>query len=133
MLCPCCESESKVIDSRECRKTIRRRRRCFKCGHRYTTLEVPYRDNLYPWRQCKICGDKVRGSTQGWALCPVHIREKDNKRRKLRRAQDRTRRKLKPSPRDILREKYPRRIANLISKGKMLESEAKPFLKEGKK
>jgi transcriptional repressor NrdR len=42
MLCPKCRSvEDKVVDSRASREgaTIRRRRECLKCGHRFTTYE----------------------------------------------------------------------------------------------
>lgn len=42
MLCPKCRSvEDKVIDSRASREgaTIRRRRECLSCGHRFTTYE----------------------------------------------------------------------------------------------
>lgn len=42
MRCPKCECEDdKVIDSRSSRDgaTIRRRRECLKCGHRFTTYE----------------------------------------------------------------------------------------------
>jgi transcriptional repressor NrdR len=43
MLCPfCAHVESKVINSRQSPKgeTIRRRRECLQCGHRFTTFEV---------------------------------------------------------------------------------------------
>ena len=42
MRCPSCGySESKVVDSRpsEHDTTIRRRRECLECGHRFTTYE----------------------------------------------------------------------------------------------
>ena len=42
MLCPKCHADDdKVIDSRASREgsTIRRRRECLKCGHRFTTYE----------------------------------------------------------------------------------------------
>lgn len=42
MLCPACSaSETKVIDSRpaEAGQSIRRRRECEQCGHRFTTYE----------------------------------------------------------------------------------------------
>src|SRR5438034_6390660 len=40
--------EDKVIDSRTSREgsTIRRRRECLACGHRFTTYEEVERDNL---------------------------------------------------------------------------------------
>jgi transcriptional repressor NrdR len=49
MRCPKCTSiEDKVIDSRISREgsTIRRRRECLECGHRYTTTESLIRDGM---------------------------------------------------------------------------------------
>ena len=49
MRCPKCTSiEDKVIDSRISREgtTIRRRRECLECGHRYTTTEMVVREDL---------------------------------------------------------------------------------------
>jgi transcriptional repressor NrdR len=43
MLCPyCAHVESKVVNSRQSPKgeSIRRRRECLQCGHRFTTFEV---------------------------------------------------------------------------------------------
>jgi transcriptional repressor NrdR len=38
--CPACQhDESKVVDSRDAGDSIRRRRECLACGHRYTTFE----------------------------------------------------------------------------------------------
>lgn len=40
MLCPYCgNSDSKVIDSRDSKESVRRRRECFLCGLRFTTYE----------------------------------------------------------------------------------------------
>lgn len=40
MLCPVCQGGTKVLDSRDARDhTIRRRRRCQQCGHRFSTRE----------------------------------------------------------------------------------------------
>ena len=40
MQCPLCQHlESKVVDSREARDSVRRRRECLGCGHRFTTFE----------------------------------------------------------------------------------------------
>ena len=41
MLCSVCKSASKVVDSRTARggRSIRRRRECLECGHRFTTYE----------------------------------------------------------------------------------------------
>jgi transcriptional repressor NrdR len=49
MRCPKCTSiEDKVIDSRISKdgSTIRRRRECMECGHRFTTTESLVRDGL---------------------------------------------------------------------------------------
>lgn len=40
MQCPACQHlESKVVDSREARDSVRRRRECLACAHRFTTFE----------------------------------------------------------------------------------------------
>lgn len=49
MRCPKCTSiDDKVIDSRISKEgsTIRRRRECLECGHRFTTTELLVRDGL---------------------------------------------------------------------------------------
>ncbi|MBP7372763.1 MAG: transcriptional repressor NrdR [Opitutaceae bacterium] len=49
MRCPKCTSiEDKVVDSRARKEgnTIRRRRECAECGHRYTTIESLVRDGM---------------------------------------------------------------------------------------
>ncbi|HUR58052.1 MAG TPA: transcriptional regulator NrdR [Opitutaceae bacterium] len=49
MRCPKCTSiEDKVIDSRISKEgsTIRRRRECLECGHRYSTTETLVRDGI---------------------------------------------------------------------------------------
>ena len=49
MRCPKCTSiEDKVIDSRISKEgsTIRRRRECLECGHRYSTTESVVRDGM---------------------------------------------------------------------------------------
>ncbi|HHY85432.1 MAG TPA: transcriptional repressor NrdR [Verrucomicrobia bacterium] len=49
MRCPRCGGQDdKVVDSRASREgaTIRRRRECIKCGHRFTTYEEIERENL---------------------------------------------------------------------------------------
>ncbi len=50
MRCPKCTSiDDKVIDSRISREgnTIRRRRECLECGHRFSTTESMVRDGLF--------------------------------------------------------------------------------------
>ena len=40
MECPACQhEESRVVDSRESGDSVRRRRECLECGHRFTTFE----------------------------------------------------------------------------------------------
>jgi transcriptional repressor NrdR len=49
MRCPRCTSiEDKVLDSRISKEgnTIRRRRKCLECGHRFTTTETVVRDGM---------------------------------------------------------------------------------------
>ena len=40
MLCPVCEGETKVIDSRRKPDCVNRRRECLECGFRFNTVEV---------------------------------------------------------------------------------------------
>ena len=40
MNCPKCQAKTAVIDSRPHKGTVRRRRKCKKCGHRLTTYET---------------------------------------------------------------------------------------------
>jgi transcriptional repressor NrdR len=50
MRCPKCTSiEDKVVDSRISREgnTIRRRRECLECGHRFTTTETLVREGVF--------------------------------------------------------------------------------------
>jgi transcriptional repressor NrdR len=41
MQCPICKSETRVLETRPIRLGNRRRRECKKCGHRFTTYELP--------------------------------------------------------------------------------------------
>ena len=40
MTCPRCHGVTRVVDSREARESVRRRRACRACGHRFTSHEV---------------------------------------------------------------------------------------------
>ena len=54
MRCPKCASTlDKVVDSRISKDgtTIRRRRECMECGHRYSTIEEILRENLYVFKR----------------------------------------------------------------------------------
>jgi transcriptional repressor NrdR len=46
MLCPTCKGQSRVVDSRFVKQggSIRRRRKCLKCNHRFTTYELGVED-----------------------------------------------------------------------------------------
>ena len=45
MKCPKCDNKTEVIDSRLSKHNrVRRRRKCKKCGHRFTTLEINIED-----------------------------------------------------------------------------------------
>lgn len=50
MLCVVCGTETHVIDSRQVRLTIRRRRHCLnkECGHRFTTYETQSENFVMP-------------------------------------------------------------------------------------
>lgn len=43
----CSNKKSKVIDKRNSKKEIRRRRECLKCGKRFTTYEKPCYQEIY--------------------------------------------------------------------------------------
>ncbi len=71
MRCPKCTSiEDKVIDSRIARdgNTIRRRRECLECGHRFTTNEALVRDRMVvikrDGRQEPFLRDKLIGAVR---------------------------------------------------------------------
>ena len=40
MTCPVCGGQTKVTESRRYTDTIRRRRECLNCHHRFTTKEI---------------------------------------------------------------------------------------------
>jgi len=46
MLCPFCNAETKVVDSRLSKDSLRRRRECTKCQRRFTTYERIESTNL---------------------------------------------------------------------------------------
>ena len=78
MLCPMCRSaETRVIDSRSAEEgmSIRRRRECVYCGHRFTTFERAAYQQMVRKRDGRLelfSGDKVRaGIEQALADRPV--------------------------------------------------------------
>lgn len=40
MTCPVCGSKTHIVNSRSDGETVRRRRECLDCGHRFTTREI---------------------------------------------------------------------------------------------
>lgn len=40
MLCPICDGETRITNSRPDYDYVRRRRECTECGYRFTTLEI---------------------------------------------------------------------------------------------
>lgn len=45
MKCPKCGSSAlAIVDSRQSNETIRRRRKCLKCGHRFSTFEISFEE-----------------------------------------------------------------------------------------
>lgn len=42
--CPACGEGTGVVDSRPNEHGIRRRRKCYSCAHKITTIEIPYQD-----------------------------------------------------------------------------------------
>jgi transcriptional repressor NrdR len=83
MRCPKCTSiEDKVIDSRISKEgsTIRRRRECLECGHRYSTTENVLRDGMVvikrDGRREEFDREKlVRAVRAACHKCPVDIEQ----------------------------------------------------------
>ena len=40
MNCPICGCETSVVDTRPSEDSVRRRRKCVECSHRFTTVEI---------------------------------------------------------------------------------------------
>lgn len=62
MNCPKCNGKTTVMESRKQRGgTIRRRRRCTKCGTRFTTLEMIWEiDRKRTDIACSVCEEKTK-------------------------------------------------------------------------
>ena len=74
MLCPECHNKkSKVIESRKTDETIRRRRECITCGHRFTTHEVVFVDT-----EIKKPMVKIRRKSKSKSYEPVRSRKTDS-------------------------------------------------------
>jgi hypothetical protein len=79
MICPKCQGESAVIDSRPVRLSIRRRRKCLSCPYRWSTFEVMFLgEDQYPYRVCKVMVDghrchKPAQAKNGAAMCQKHF------------------------------------------------------------
>ena len=91
MKCPKCKGATSVKDSRDFKyqnvDTTRRRRRCRKCGHRYSTVEIVWAPMVKPAglpKHAPVAG--YRGQDRD---LPVHSpRRDDYARRKLARTED---------------------------------------------
>lgn len=62
--CPNCKCGTQVVDSRESRNSIRRRRFCLGCGNRFTTWEVigdlpPGQDALIAIKELRAMADRM--------------------------------------------------------------------------
>ena len=103
----CGGSNCFVVDSRAIHDGIRRRRECSACGPRlrFTTYEISEHDYGILSRKRKY--------------------DRERKKTPEMRCVERNRRKASPSPRDLLRDKYPRRYAEAISSGRMTEEQVK--------
>lgn len=60
MNCPKCSGKSEVSDSRPKDGTVRRRRKCLKCGHKYTSYEVDVSTLLLVRNQSKTVKHVLR-------------------------------------------------------------------------
>lgn len=86
MLCPfCSHRKDRVIDSRTSKdgESIRRRRRCLKCGGRYTTYEriddIPYMVVKKDGRRERFDSRKVlEGLLRACAKRPVTVRQMED-------------------------------------------------------
>ena len=72
MQCPTCQHlESKVVDSREARDSVRRRRECLGCGHRFTTFErIEFRLPVIVKKDGESCshGPMVTATGSPWGM-----------------------------------------------------------------
>jgi transcriptional repressor NrdR len=81
MRCPKCTSiEDKVIDSRISKEgsTIRRRRECLECGHRYSTTEMLVRDGVVVIKRDGRSEDFVREKLVRAVRAACHKRPVDS-------------------------------------------------------
>lgn len=81
MRCPNCKKETQVIDSRESDNSIRRRRTCLACQHRFTTyerLEIPKlmvikRDGRRESFSREKLGEGIRKACEKRPVCLTNI------------------------------------------------------------
>ena len=54
MKCPKCGWDALVcVDTRPCDETVRRRRKCLNCDHRFNTFEISF-DEYYGLKNCEM-------------------------------------------------------------------------------
>lgn len=83
MRCVRCEAETAVLDSRAAAmNTIRRRRECTACGHRFTT----YESTVSPARALKQISGQAERSRRWYLNLSPEVREARAKRINLRAA-----------------------------------------------
>lgn len=82
MLCPKCSEETNVTDSRPTGYGVRRRRKCVKCGHRISTVEICVTDDekRRPLAQFAVVNkyelaDAIRGALEIELQRHIHGRE----------------------------------------------------------
>lgn len=73
LICPKCQGPTQVMNSRgnEGRTSIRRRRKCKKCGHRFSTVELIVAPGLNP----QVASDLIGSARQALALAQASIGE----------------------------------------------------------
>ncbi len=83
MICPRCDGKTQVTDSRGApHNTIRRRRECVACGHRFTT----YESTISPLRTLKVVGGQAERSRRYYQNLPEDVRKARAKRSNNRAA-----------------------------------------------
>jgi transcriptional repressor NrdR len=83
MHCPNCKKESQVIDTREAENSIRRRRACLDCQHRFTTyerIEIPKlmvikRDGRRESFSREKLGEGIRKACEKRPVCLANIEQ----------------------------------------------------------
>ena len=87
MNCPICYGQTHVIDSRPNEDSIRRRRECLECKHRFSTVEIDtdYYEKLNPIDKSavqKVMLDGFRDFTQR-VFRVLYTKERNSKNEKI--------------------------------------------------